>query len=167
MFIFAVPNIIPTPPGTSAILGAPLLALTYQSMIGRKSIWLPHSLRGRVLDPGLVTAFVARVLPWVERSEKLLKPRILILTRPACERIFGAITFILSLILFLPIPFGNILPAASISLIALGLAERDGIAVVSGAALAALSVLILAHVWSAIYAAIVTFFQVLWELLRL
>jgi hypothetical protein len=167
MFIFAVPNIIPTPPGTSAILGAPLLMLTYQLMIGRKSIWLPHSLRGRVLDPGLVTAFVARILPWVERSERLLKPRILILTSPVCERLLGAIAFILALILFLPIPFGNILPAASISLMALGLAERDGVAVVSGGALAVLSVLILALVWSAIYAAIITFFQVLWELLRL
>lgn len=161
MFIFAVPNIIPTPPGTSAVLGAPLLVLTWQLMIGRKSVWLPHIFRARVLDAGLVAAFVARVLPWVKRAERLLKPRVSLLTRPLCERVFGAVAFILAVILFLPIPFGNILPAASISLTALGLAERDGVAVIFGAVLAVLSVLVLALVWSAIYAAIVAFFRVL------
>ena len=40
MFIFAVPNAIPVPPGVSAILGAPLIFLSFQLMIGRRP-WLP------------------------------------------------------------------------------------------------------------------------------
>jgi hypothetical protein len=27
MFVFAIPNVLPTPPGTSAVLGAPLIFL--------------------------------------------------------------------------------------------------------------------------------------------
>ena len=41
MFIFAVPNAIPVPPGVSAVLGAPLIFLSFQLMIGRRP-WLPR-----------------------------------------------------------------------------------------------------------------------------
>lgn len=34
MFIFAFPNVLPTPPGTSTILGAPLIFLAAQLMLG-------------------------------------------------------------------------------------------------------------------------------------
>ena len=67
----------------------------------------------------------------------------------------------LAVILFLPIPLVNILPAAAITLMALGLAERDGLAVLAGYALAALTALLLAVVSSAIYAGIVAFFGAL------
>ena len=36
MFIFAAPNILPVPPGVSAILGAPLLFLAAQWMLGMR-----------------------------------------------------------------------------------------------------------------------------------
>jgi len=161
MFLFAVPNVIPTPPGTSAILGAPLLLLTYQLMIGRKAIWLPRAIRQKTLDPSAVSAIVKRVLPFVIRFERILKPRLLMLTTAAAERMVGFVALVLAIILFLPIPFGNILPAAAISVLALGLAERDGLAICLGLLLAVLSLAVLGLVWSAIYAAILTFFTVL------
>ena len=48
MFIFAVPNAIPMPPGTSAILGLPLVILTWQVLAGRQSLWLPQVVRKRI-----------------------------------------------------------------------------------------------------------------------
>jgi len=161
MFLFAVPNVIPTPPGTSAILGAPLLLLTYQLMVGRKAIWLPRAIRQKTLDPSAVSAIVKRVLPFVIRFERILKPRLLMLTTAAAERMVGFVALVLAIILFLPIPFGNILPAAAISVLALGLAERDGLAICLGLLLAVVSLAVLGLVWSAIYAAILTFFAVL------
>ena len=65
------------------------------------------------------------------------------------------------MILFLPTPLVNILPAAAISCIALGLAEKDGLAVLLGYALAASTLLLLAPVSSSIYAAIMVFFETL------
>lgn len=38
MFIFAVPNVVPVPPGTSAILGAPFIFLAAQLTLGRRRI---------------------------------------------------------------------------------------------------------------------------------
>ena len=75
MFIFAVPNIIPTPPGTSAILGLPLVILTYQVMMGRQSLWLPQTVRKRQISRNMLQTFVSKVLPVMGRLERILRPR--------------------------------------------------------------------------------------------
>lgn len=162
MFVFAVPNIVPTPPGTSAVLGLPLVILTFQLMIGRQRLWLPNAVRRRMISGTMFEGFAKRAVPVMTRFERVLKPRMSYLAATdLAERVIGIVAFALAVILFLPIPLVNILPAAAISLMALGLAERDGIAVVAGYGLAALTVLLLAAVSSAIYAGIVAFFGAL------
>lgn len=165
MFVFAVPNVIPTPPGTSAVLGLPLVFLTFQLMIGRDTLWLPERIRNRLINPSLISSFVSRAGPYLERFEKILRPRwSLLVHNNAAERMIGVATFAMAIVLFLPIPFGNILPAAAIAVLALGLAERDGIAAVIGYALVAASVFVLALISSALYAAAKVFFSTLFGL---
>lgn len=165
MFIFAVPNIIPTPPGTSAILGLPLVILTWQVLIGRQSLWLPAMVRERRISGDMLRTFVNKVTPVMTRLERVLRPRLsLIVNSNAAERAIGLVAFPLSLILFLPIPFGNMLPAAAIACLALGLAERDGVAVAFGYVLSLVSVGVLAAVSSALYIAVVAFFRALFGL---
>lgn len=165
MFIFAVPNIIPTPPGTSAILGLPLVILTYQVMMGRQSLWLPQTVRKRQISRNMLQTFVSKVLPVMGRLERILRPRFgFVVSSDLAERVIGLVAFPLALILFLPIPFGNIPPAAAIACLALGLAERDGLAVLLGYVLSAVSVAILAAISSALYVGVVAFFQALFGL---
>ena len=38
MLLFAAPNMLPLPPGMSAVLGAPLLFITAQLMLGRSTL---------------------------------------------------------------------------------------------------------------------------------
>lgn len=162
MFIFAVPNVIPTPPGTSAILGLPLVILTWQVMMGRQTLWLPQAVRQRKISRDMLQTFVTKVTPVMAKLERILKPRLgFIVTSNVAERVIGLITFLLAIILFLPIPFGNIPPALAVSCIALGLAERDGLAVLVGYAFAIAAAALLAVVSSALYAAAVAFFNAL------
>ena len=57
---------------------------------------------------------------------------------PAADGIFcGFLSLLLSVLLVLPIPLGNVLPALAISLMALGVLERDGVWVLAGFAVAA------------------------------
>lgn len=165
MFIFAVPNALPMPPGTSAILGLPLVILTWQVMVGRQSLWLPKLVRERRISKEMLERFVTKVTPIMARLERVLKPRLgVLVTSNMAERLIGLVAFPLALILFLPIPFGNIPPAIAIACLALGLAERDGLAVAAGYAFSLISVGILAAVSTAIYAATLKFFQVLFGL---
>jgi hypothetical protein len=162
MFIFAVPNIIPTPPGTSAILGLPLIILTWQLMIGRQSLWLPEAIRKRRISREVLGGFVSKVMPVMGKLERVLKPRFgLIVSSDLAERLIGFVTFALSLVLFLPLPFNNMLPAAAISCIALGLAERDGVAVGFGYLLGLASAAVLVAISSALYIGVMAFFRAL------
>lgn len=131
LFVFAVPNTIPLPPGASSILGAPLLFLTAQLALGR-SPWLPRVIADRSMDRAHFAVIIQRIAPWLARAERLLRPRLGFLTRPPVEYVIGVICLLLSIILFLPIPFGNMPPAVAICLFALGILERDGIWVIAG-----------------------------------
>jgi hypothetical protein len=80
---------------------------------------------------------------------RLLRPRLQTLARPPFEYLVGAICLLLSIILFLPIPMGNIPPAIAICLFALAILERDGVWVLAGLCVSAAAVVI---VWGVLFA---------------
>lgn len=157
LLVFSLPNALPMPPGTSAILGAPLVFIAFQLMLGRPVLWLPGVIVDRSLKRDDFRALAAKIEPWVVRLERLLKPRAHWLTSPFADRLTGAGCFLLSLVLFLPIPFGNMPPAIAISAFALGLIERDGVAIAAGWFGVAASAAILAALSTAIGAAVTAF----------
>jgi hypothetical protein len=162
MFIFAIPNVLPTPPGTSAILGLPLLYLSWRLLLGHQTVSLPRSIGARIIRQALVLKFKEKTTGFLRRFEWLLAPRLSWFSRSdAAERAIGLVAFILSLILFLPIPAGNILPAAAIAVLALGLAARDGLAVLAGYALSAASVSVLVLLSGVIIATVKGFLAML------
>lgn len=164
MLMFAAPNILPLPPGTSAVLGAPLLFVTAQLMMGRPSLWMPKVICERGIPRDGFSTLTSKLTPLLQRSERYLKPRLTGLLNPAAERIVGALCLLLAIILFLPIPFGNIPPALAISAFALAILERDGVAALLGWVMAAGSLLILFAISSAIVAGVTAFFNQLWLL---
>ena len=136
IFLFAFPNVLPLPPGTSFILGTPLVFLAAQLMLAQPP-WLPHFIGKRSMAQPDFAALVARIVPWLVRAEKLLKPRLLMLTSGAMERVIGGLCLLMAILLALPIPLGNMLPALAISIMALGLLARDGAWVLTGLAVTA------------------------------
>ncbi len=72
-----------------------------------------------------------------------MRPRLHLLTLGIAERVLGAVCALLAFLLILPIPLGNLLPALSILLIALGLIESDGLCAMAGTLLGAISWLLL------------------------
>ena len=151
MFLFAVPNILPTPPGTSAVLGAPLVFLALQLTLGRHEPWLPGFITRRSLPAAELRALARRAVPWLGRVERVLRPRLTVLTRQPFDRVIGAVCLLLAMILFLPVPFGNMLPALAIAVLSLALLARDGIAVLAGHVLAAGALAVLAGVYYALF----------------
>ena len=148
MFIFAVPNAIPVPPGVSAVLGAPLIFLSFQLMLGQRP-WLPKIITDRSLSRVDFEKVVDLAAPWLAKAERLMRPRYQFLAKPPAEYLAGLVCLILSIILFLPIPLGNMLPAFTICVLALGVLERDGVWIAIGHALAIVAVVI---VWGVVIA---------------
>ncbi|HEY9233713.1 MAG TPA: exopolysaccharide biosynthesis protein [Phenylobacterium sp.] len=161
MFVFAAPLVLPMPPGVSALLGAPLIFVTAQWTMGRKTLWLPKAVLGSTMSMSDFRALVSKLRPHLARLERRLRPRLTFMYNPVGDRLVGALCFVLSLIVFLPIPFGNMLPSFAIAAFAIGGAERDGVAALIGWVTAALSILVLAVLSKAILAAILAFFATL------
>lgn len=162
LFIFAVPNVLPTPPGTSSVLGAPLLFLAVQLTLGRPP-WLPAFVADRSMTRHDFARIVDRVAPWLRRAETLLRPRLPLLAHPPMENFIGGVCLLLAVVLVLPIPLGNVLPALAISVLALAVLERDGLWVLVGLGVAACAAALVSGV---IYAATRTAVYMLAHFLR-
>jgi hypothetical protein len=162
MLLFAAPNMLPLPPGMSTFLGAPLLFITAQLMLGRSILWMPPFIRDRSISRDFFALLTAKLSPILHRAERFLRPRMGMLLHPVPERIVGAACLLLAIILLLPIPFGNIPPAFAIAAFSLGILERDGLATIIGWLATLGSVLILAAISSAIIAGIRAFLDQLW-----
>lgn len=149
IFIFAMPNTIPTPPGTSAILGIPLIFLSAQMALG-KAPWLPKFIANRSMLRRDFSGMIDKASPWIARAERMLKPRWRALSSPGAERLIGCFGLILALVLALPIPLGNMLPAVALCMMAFGILEKDGVWIAGGATLGVVSLFLVAGVIYAI-----------------
>jgi hypothetical protein len=150
MFIFAVPTALPMPPGVSAVLGAPLLFLTLQLMLGMQP-WLPKLITERSLSRVDFHRVVRTVAPWLARAEGIMRPRLTFLAHRPFVYLLGFASFVMAFVLFLPIPLGTMLPSVAICIMALGLLERDGVWILLGLLVAVVSVVI---VWGVFWAII-------------
>lgn len=144
LLVLAIPNSlpIPSPPGFSTVFGVPLAFFSVQMMLGRPRPWLPERLLRRTVGRAEFRTLVARILPWLERLERWCRPRGRSLTGPIAERLLGGVYLLLSIILALPIPGGNFPPGLAMTVMALGLLEKDGRMVGIGLGIAAAAIAI-------------------------
>jgi hypothetical protein len=129
LILLALPFCMPIPLlGLSTPFGA-VIALIGLRLALRKEPWLPE----RVLNVELSAKMAGRVLGASQRAvhglEKMLRVRWTILVDPPVyQHLYGAIIFACGclLLLPLPIPFSNVLPALPVILLSGALLERDG-----------------------------------------
>jgi hypothetical protein len=133
LLICALPEAMPLPiAGISAIIGAPLVIFSGQLLLGFSSPWLPQWLMNRAFKRQDFEKIVGQVLRYLKRCERVICPRWQWATHPVTERFLGFLFLVLALVIVLPIPFGNMLPAIAVIVISLGLIESDGLLVVIG-----------------------------------
>ncbi len=134
MFL-ALPFCTPIPlPGLSTPLGLIIAIIGGRLALGTKP-WLPAKLLDTRLPPETfkkVFVVTRKIVLWFE---KLLRPRLNWVTgSPWLEQIHAVsiVVCALMLLLPLPIPFSNIVPAWAILLLAGGMLERDGVFILAG-----------------------------------
>jgi hypothetical protein len=164
LFVFGLACLLPLPPGATTIFGFPLLLLAPQLVIGASVPWLPEGVKRRTISTADLRSGLPRIIPWLQKVEAVSRPRLVVLFNPIGERIIGVVCTVLALVLILPIPLGNILPALAVSVLSFSLIQRDGIIALIGYAIALTSagVLVLAahiivstfrHLWTVLSAA--------------
>ncbi|HYM17985.1 MAG TPA: exopolysaccharide biosynthesis protein [Micropepsaceae bacterium] len=136
MAIFALPNILPsTVPFGNMATGIPPLIFAIQLTMGGHHLILPGFIERKTMSTRSLKVLAPRIASVLSWFERLLKPRLSWVTGGGAERVMGAIAIFLALVSTVPIPFAHQLPSLGLLLIGLGLIERDGLAMLIGAAI--------------------------------
>ncbi|MFO0388349.1 MAG: exopolysaccharide biosynthesis protein [Alphaproteobacteria bacterium] len=158
LLVLALPNLVPFPvPGLSAITGLPLLLLTIQMIFNRTTPWFPKAVLNRTIKTDHLHKVCSGAFPYLHKMERFVMPRFMWLVRYPADRVIAAICVFLSLVIMLPIPFGNALPALAICFFSIAILQRDGLFVILGVLCAIASVAVIASVLTTILMAVLHF----------
>jgi len=150
ILVLSLLALLPWPPGGKAIFAVPIILMSLELAFQRDSIWLPRwALRASVSRTAYRSG-VSRIMKLIRRVEALTRPRLSYLTGEIADVVTGLVCVLLALMMALPVPFGDMLPGVTLVLFALGMMQRDGVAILLGAAGTALCVLYLLFVWTTV-----------------
>lgn len=132
LFLGLLSTLIGAVPGTTTIIGLPLLVITIQLVIRRDELWMPAWALRKSFDRTRYRQAVGKVLKPLRLVERLSRPRLSVLTGETSEVLIGIVCSLLILILMLPLIFANLVPSLIIATFGFGLTQRDGVAVLIG-----------------------------------
>lgn len=126
--------------GAGTVLSFGLFALAWAWLRGRDSLQLPEKLAVLRLNETW-TRRCLHGLAWTyERAERWLRPRWTTLSHARTRFGWALWIALMALLIFLPLPLGNVLPGTSLMLLSLGWLFRDGLALLLSAATGAAGV---------------------------
>lgn len=133
MGLFALPFLLPMPPGLAGPLGLGCLILALQMAMGRRSPWLPASIARVEFPKWLSTTLLTNLHRLTGVLEKLARPRMRgIAHSHHAWQLNGLCISWLAILLMLPIPFTNPIPTAGILLLSVATLEADGLLMCMG-----------------------------------
>ena len=134
LILLALPFCFVAIPGLSVPFGVAIGCIGVCIAIGREP-WLPQFVMGRRLSGARLRQLLAAGIKLAYKLEGFARPRLSFLhAGPAMPRLIGLGIVIasLGLMLPLPIPFSNSIPAWAVVLLAIGRMEQDGLLVLLG-----------------------------------
>lgn len=140
ILLVSVPFLHPFPmAGLTIPVGLLIAATGVQLALGRQAPYLPRFVSARSLEPETVRKILGAAERLLVVLERFARPRWQAVARS--PRLIGAAVTVTGFFFALPLyfPFGNLLSAAGLVLMGLGLLEEDGLLTLLGLMLAAAS----------------------------
>lgn len=134
LLLLALPFCFLPVPGLSTPFGIAVLLIGTRLAFGQKP-WLPEFIRNRRISEPRLVKVLAGGMRFARILEKVVRPRMHFLHHwPGMINLIGVgiVSGGLLLLLPLPIPFSNTIPAWAVVLLSAGMMERDGLLVLLG-----------------------------------
>lgn len=135
LVFFCLPFALPVSiPGLSTPFGLAILVLGTRIAL-RREPWLPERVMNFSIRHDLLERTVNFGIKVATQVERVVRPRARVLAAaPALQSFNGVVVVVsaLALMVPLPLPLANFFPAWSIILLALGMMEEDGAAIIGG-----------------------------------
>ena len=114
--------------GAGTVLSLGIMALSWHWLRGRDAIPLPQRL-SRITLSETWTRRCLHCLAWLcDTAARCMRPRWNAWTAPRARAVWALWIALMAVLVFLPLPLGNVLPALSLVLLSLGWMFRDGVA---------------------------------------
>jgi hypothetical protein len=124
---FFVMGVIALLPGASTLVGMLLAWPAVQLVLGHEVTALPRIIARRQVGVDKMARAIRILTPRLEWLERLVRPRWPELFR-TMRRMIGLVILLLGLTMILPVPFGQVVPAFVVMLLAVAYMEEDGLA---------------------------------------
>ncbi|MDR0296895.1 MAG: exopolysaccharide biosynthesis protein [Rickettsia sp.] len=134
MLFFAIPIAIPLPypPGFTTIVGIPLIILSTQMLLGFRQVSLPSKINNYQISNDILINISNKIVPKIKLVEKYIRPRFSFASSIYCEQFIGLVSLICAIAISIPLPLTNAVPALGITIMTLGLLNRDGLTIFLG-----------------------------------
>ena len=156
LFLGLISALIGIIPGTTTVLGTPILLIALQLVIRRDQLWLPRRALKGSIDRAGYRAAIEKAMKPLRQVERLSRPRLFFMTSQAAEVLIGLVCAILAFILILPIWGGNLVPSLIIAAFGFGLMQRDGLVILIASAATAAVALFVWLAWSLVQPILMT-----------
>ena len=126
-------------PGAPTIIAVLILLMSVQLLFGRKSVWLPRILLKLSVKADKLRRAVKVVRKPARFVDRLVKPRLQVLTGPTADRMVALACTVLALMTppLELLPLVAFFPSAAVATFGLGLIARDGLLVLLGLTISA------------------------------
>lgn len=124
-----------------AICGGLMVWLALAGLLRLPAGALPQGMARKRIPPSVLRVMLRQIAPPLRKLEKLARPRLTAAAWPALAwlAILGQ-----GIIMALPIPLGNFLPGVAVLVLSIAILRRDGLGVIVGLAICAISLAVLA-----------------------
>ncbi|WP_439112269.1 exopolysaccharide biosynthesis protein [Hydrogenophaga sp.] len=146
LMLLAVVCAVPLP-GTGTAMSLGIWALAWAWARGQDSWPLPARLGQMTLNERW-TGRCLHGLAWMyERGNRWLRPRWALCSHDSTRVWWGVWIALMGVVIFLPLPLGNVLPSLSLILLSLGWMFRDGVALLLSTAAGVAAVAYVVSLW--------------------
>ncbi len=160
VIVLMAPVCLPMPPGVPTVIGVILCFLAVQMVLGVKMPILPDWVKRKAIDRKKLLEAIDTLERRLHFVERIAHRRWEGLTVGLGARLSGVVFFLLGILLILPIPFlGNLPPAIAASILALALAQRDGVLMIAGLIASAAASVFTLHLAVAAFGAVSSWFN--------
>jgi hypothetical protein len=134
LVVLAVPCLLPVP-GAGMLLSMGMVMVAWMIWRYYPRLVMPRKVGRFQLSPSMARRAL-NTLAWLyEKASRVMRTRQRWWLQPGHRVWLAPFVAAMAMIIFLPIPFGNVVPATALLLIGLGLVFEDGLAMLSGVVL--------------------------------
>ncbi len=156
-FILAVLCLLP---GVSVIAGFVMILPSVQLLLGWNVPAFPHFIDNKTIAVKRLRSWSSWLIPKIEWLEQYVKPRYLFLSSRSAQYLIGFVALVMAVIVAVPFPLSNFLPAFAMLFISIGMLERDGLMIGVGLLISLLAFLTSFAVVKVIYSSLMYFLGV-------